>query len=117
MRLKEGDTMIKIALCDDEAKILDEVSAYINKFAEKKSNQRFEIFCFNSVRALDFALEESTFDIFVLDVYVGEEMGTALAKKNPEKRNRKPYCFPYNIRGTRSARLRNRNTPLSYKAP
>ena len=30
MGWKEGGTMIKIALCDDEAKILDEVSSYIN---------------------------------------------------------------------------------------
>ena len=64
---REGGTMIKIALCDDEAKILDEVSSYINKYAEKKSNQRIEISRFDSAKALDFALDESSFDVFLLE--------------------------------------------------
>ena len=49
--------MIKIALCDDEAKILDEVSSYINKYAEKKNILGLEIFCFDSARALKSALK------------------------------------------------------------
>ena len=73
--------MIKIALCDDETKILDEVSSYINQYAEKKNNQHFEIARFDSAKALDFALAEGSFDIFVLDVYIGNEMGTSLAKQ------------------------------------
>ena len=78
--------MIKIALCDDEAKILDEVSSYINKYAEKKSNQRIEISRFDSAKALDFVLDESSFDIFVLDVYIGDEMGTALVQPTRQVR-------------------------------
>ena len=85
--------MIKIALCDDEAKILDEVSSYINKYAEKKSNQRIEISRFDSAKALDFALDESSFDIFVLDVYIGDEMGTALAKKIRKRGIESPIIF------------------------
>ena len=85
--------MIKIALCDDEAKILDEVSSYINKYAEKKSNQRIEISRFDSAKALDFVLDESSFDIFVLDVYIGDEMGTALAKKIRNRGIDNPIIF------------------------
>jgi DNA-binding LytR/AlgR family response regulator len=85
--------MIKIALCDDEAKILDEVSSYINKYAEKKSNQRIEISRFDSAKALDFALDESSFDIFVLDVYIGEEMGTALARSIRKRGIESPIIF------------------------
>ena len=85
--------MIKIALCDDEAKILDEVSSYINKYAEKKCNQRIEISRFDSAKALDFALDESSFDIFVLDVYIGKEMGTALAKKIRKRGIESPIIF------------------------
>ena len=85
--------MIKIALCDDEAKILDEVSSYINKYAEKKSNQRIEISRFDSAKALDFVLDESSFDIFVLDVYIGDEMGTALAKKIRKRGIESPIIF------------------------
>lgn len=85
--------MIKIALCDDEAKILDEVSSYINKYAEKKSNQRIEISRFDSAKALDFALDESSFDVFVLDVYIGKEMGTALAKNIRKRGIESPIIF------------------------
>ena len=85
--------MIKIALCDDEAKILDEVSSYINKYAEKKSNQRIEISRFDSAKALDFVLDESSFDVFVLDVYIGKEMGTALAKKIRKRGIESPIIF------------------------
>ena len=85
--------MIKIALCDDEVKILDEVSSYINKHAEKKSNQRIEISRFDSAKALDFVLDESSFDIFVLDVYIGEEMGTALARSIRKRGIESPIIF------------------------
>ena len=85
--------MIKIALCDDEVKILDEVSSYINKYAEKKSNQRIEISRFDSAKALDFALDESSFDIFVLDVYIGEEIGTALARSIRKRGIESPIIF------------------------
>ena len=71
--------MIRIAICDDEKKILDEVSGYIKNYAEKKSKE-IEVFCFDSASSLIGTLEDGrTFDVFVLDVYIGDEMGTALA--------------------------------------
>ena len=73
--------MIRIAVCDDEKKILDEVSSYIKKYAEKENNLDLEVFRFDSARSLMGAIEDGkTFDIFVLDVYIGDEMGTALAR-------------------------------------
>ena len=72
--------MIRIAICDDDPKILDEVSEHINKYAEKKKEE-IEFFCFDSARALIGSLEDGkSFDVFVLDVYIGDEMGTALAR-------------------------------------
>ena len=72
--------MIRIAVCDDERKILDEVSGYIRGYAERKGEE-MEILCFDSARSLISALEEGKgFDIFFLDVYIGDEMGTALAR-------------------------------------
>ena len=72
--------MIQIAICDDEKKILDEVSGYIKNYAEKKSDLDIEVFRFDSARTLISKLEDGkTFDIFVLDVYIGDEMGTELA--------------------------------------
>jgi DNA-binding LytR/AlgR family response regulator len=73
--------MIRIAICDDEKKILDEVTKYIKNYAEKINDKGFEVFCFDSAKALISALEDGkSFDIFVLDVYIGDEMGTLLAQ-------------------------------------
>jgi DNA-binding LytR/AlgR family response regulator len=72
--------MIRIAICDDEKKILDEVSGYIKNYAEKKSKE-IEVFRFDSAASLIGALEDGKpFDIFVLDVYIGDERGTVLAR-------------------------------------
>ena len=72
--------MIQIAICDDEKAILDEVSGYIKDYAENKGNLDLEVFRFDSARTLISTLEDGkTFDIFVLDVYIGDEMGTDLA--------------------------------------
>ena len=73
--------MIRIAICDDEKKILDEVSGYIESYAKMKGITDIEVFMFDSARTLSGAIEDGkSFDIFVLDVYIGDEMGTALAK-------------------------------------
>ena len=72
--------MIRIAICDDEKKILDEVEGYIKHYAEKENNLDLEVFRFDSAKTLINAIEDGkSFDIFVLDVYIGDEMGTALA--------------------------------------
>ena len=86
--------LIRIALCDDEQKILDEVSQYIKKYADKKNNPNTEVFCFNSSRALKSALDDkNSFDIFVLDVYMGDELGTALAKTIRKRGIESPIIF------------------------
>ena len=86
--------MIRIALCDDEQNILDEVSQYINKYAEKKNNQALEIVPFDSARSLKNAMDdEKTFDVFILDVYIGKEMGTALAKNIRKRGIESPIIF------------------------
>ena len=73
--------MIRVAICDDEKKILDEVSEYIKSYAEKKNIADIEIFPFDTAKTLISAIEDGkSFDIFILDVYIGDEMGTALAR-------------------------------------
>ena len=73
--------MIRIAICDDEKNILDEVEGYIKNYAEKENDLDIEVFRFDSAKTLISAIEDGkSFDIFVLDVYIGDEMGTALAR-------------------------------------
>ena len=86
--------MMRIALCDDEQKILDEVSQYINKYADRKNIQSLEVFPFDSARSLKNALDDDkSFDIFVLDVYIGDEMGTEFAREIRRKGIESPIIF------------------------
>ena len=86
--------MIRIAICDDEKKILDEVSRYIKSYAEKKNITDIEVFPFGSARTLMSALEDGkNFDIFVLDVYIGDKMGTSLARDIRKSGIESPIIF------------------------
>ena len=83
--------MIQIAICDDEKAILDEVSGYIKDYAKSKNDLALEVFRFDSARTLISTLEDGkSFDIFVLDVYIGNEMGTELANCIRKKGSRAP---------------------------
>ena len=85
--------MIQIAICDDEKVILDEVSGYIKDYAENQSVD-LEVFRFDSARTLISTLEDGkTFDIFVLDVYIGDEMGTTLARDIRKSGIESPIIF------------------------
>ena len=86
--------MIRIAICDDEQKMLDEVSAQLEKYAMRANKQELELFPFVSAAALRSALEDGTaFDVFVLDVYIGDEMGTALARDIRKRGCESPIVF------------------------
>ena len=86
--------MIRIALCDDEQKTLEQVALFIEKYAEMRNRNDLEIFCYASVRALKNALdEERPFDIYVLDVYIGDEKGTSLARFIRKRGIESPIVF------------------------
>ena len=86
--------MIRIALCDDESKILDETSSYIKNYSEKKSTRELEVFCFDTALALTNALDDGrSFDVFILDVYIGDELGTTLAKNIRKRGIEAPIVF------------------------
>ena len=86
--------MIRIALCDDESAILDEASLHIKQYAERKRDLNFEIFRFDSAKSLRNAMDDGkAFDIFILDVYIGDEMGTSLAKDIRRRGIENPIVF------------------------
>ena len=86
--------MIRIALCDDEQKTLEQVALFIEKYANMKNRHDLEVFSFDSARSLKNALdEEKSFDIFVLDVYIGDEIGTMLAKSIRKRGIESPIIF------------------------
>lgn len=86
--------MIRIALCDDEQNTLEQVSLFIEKYAQMRNRHNVEIYCFDSARTLNSALDdEKFFDIFVLDVYIGDELGTVLAKSIRKRGIESPIVF------------------------
>ena len=85
--------MVRIALCDDERRMLDEASAHIARYAETRGKE-IEISCFDSALSLLGSLEDGrSFDVFVLDVYIGDEMGTALARDLRKRGSESPIVF------------------------
>ena len=86
--------MIRIALCDDEQGILDEVSLHIKEYADKRQTNVLETVCFQASSALLSALEDdNSFDIFVLDVYIGDGIGTEIAKTLRKRGIESPIIF------------------------
>ena len=73
---------MRIAICDDETIILDEVSSYIKKYSKLCGKSELEVFPFSSASSLLNSIDNGAlFDIFMLDVYIGDEMGTTLARE------------------------------------
>ena len=72
--------MTRIAICDDESIMLDKISLYIYTYTTNKQIDNCEIFRFGSAAALIQAMDSGIpFDIFILDIYIGEEIGTSHA--------------------------------------
>lgn len=85
---------MRIAICDDENIILNEVSSYIKRFSERRGKTELEVFPFNSASSLINSIENGEmFDIFLLDVYIGAEMGTELAREIRTKNIESPIMF------------------------
>ncbi len=85
---------MRIAICDDETVILEEVSSYIKKYSKLCGKLELEVFPFNSASSLLNSLEDgASFDIFLLDVYIGDEMGTDLARELRRKGIESPIVF------------------------
>jgi len=85
---------MRIAICDDETKILDEVSSYIKKYSKLCGKSELEVFPFSSASSLLNSIDNGAlFDIFMLDVYIGDEMGTTLAKEIRAREIESPIIF------------------------
>ena len=85
---------MRIAICDDETIILDEVSFYIKKYSNKSGKSEIEVYPFNSARTLLNSIDNGEFyDVFVLDVYIGDEMGTEVAREIRRKGIESPIIF------------------------
>ncbi len=73
--------MIRIAVCDDEQRCLDECSNLINEYKEAHPGTEAEIRCFRTSRDLLSAREKKSFDAYILDVYIDTLSGVDLARE------------------------------------
>ncbi len=93
-----GETM-RIAICDDEILQLELLKHYVEKWAkEEEINCTIELF--KSAESFHFQwLEDSSYDIILLDIQMAELSGMELAKLIREKMNiYKLYLLlPYQI--------------------
>lgn len=70
--------MLRIAIVDDEKKLLDHTQALIREIVNEPS---VLIDSFQSGQALDIAREKTEYDLYVLDIEIGEENGIDIAKE------------------------------------
>ena len=86
--------MLRIAICDDEARILEEISVYLKKYSARSGKTNLEVFPFSSAGLLLNSIDRGEmFDIYLLDVYIGEEMGTSLAREIRARDIASPIVF------------------------
>ena len=83
-----------MAICDDEAVVLEEVSSYIKKYCEQRGKYSLEVFKFDTASSLLNSINNGElFDIYILDVYIGDEMGTTFARNLRIKGIENPVIF------------------------
>lgn len=79
-----GVTMIKIAICDDEKYMVDDISLRIMDYFEN-DNEKFELFEFdNGSDFLKFYSEDGKSDIIFMDIEIGADNGLELISKVKE---------------------------------
>ncbi|MBQ6966671.1 MAG: response regulator transcription factor [Lachnospiraceae bacterium] len=73
--------MIRIAICDDEQRCLDECAELINEYREAHPDFEVETRGFRSSRDLLSAREKKSFDAYILDIYIDTMNGVDLANE------------------------------------
>ncbi len=80
---KEEKTMIRVAVCDDEQEVGEQIASQTRIYYEK-GNIAAAVRTFWKGKALLYELEEgAVFDLFLLDVELGDMDGIELARKLP----------------------------------
>ena len=93
MRWKEGDVVLKIAICDDEKKFCDSAERMLNLYMEDKGLQ-FQVDVFNVPSELVDMTEKGTiYDIYLLDIYMPGVTGMSIATELRNRDIKSPIIF------------------------
>lgn len=63
--------MIRVAVCDDERKICEELSGYLQEL-QTEVEEKLEIHCFQSAEEIRQEMEEDWYHIFFMDIRLGK---------------------------------------------
>lgn len=93
MGRKEGDVVLKIAICDDEKKYLDTSAAFLLEYAALR-NVRFSAEQFDTPSDfLDTLDKGEHYDIYLLDVYMPGVTGVSVATELRQRNDESPIIF------------------------
>ena len=93
MRWKEGDVVLKIAICDDEKKFCDSAERMLNLYMEDKGLQ-FQVDVFNiPSELLDMTEKGTIYDIYLLDIYMPGVTGMSIATELRSRGVKSPIIF------------------------
>ena len=93
MRWKEGDVVLKIAICDDEKEFRDAAERMLKLYTEEKAVP-FQADVFNVPSELVDMTEKGTiYDIYLLDIYMPGVTGMSIATELRSRGVKSPVIF------------------------
>lgn len=93
MRWKEGDVVLKIAICDDEKEFCDSAERMLKLYMEDKGLP-FQADVFNVPSELVDMTEKGTiYDIYLLDIYMPGITGMSIATELRSRNVKSPVIF------------------------
>ena len=93
MRWKEGDVVLKIAICDDEKKFWDSAEGMLKLYMEEKA-MPFQADVFNiPSELLDMTEKGTIYDIYLLDIYMPGVTGMSIATELRSRGVKSPIIF------------------------
>ena len=72
--------MYRVAICDDEKSSAAVAAGLLEKYRKEKSGLAFKVDVFNSSIELLGAMEEESYDIYILDIYIDKMNGIEVAE-------------------------------------
>ena len=92
-RKEEGDTVIKIAICDDEKEFMDEAQSMLKLYMQEKAVP-FTADVFGVPSELVDATEKGTiYDVYLLDIYMPGITGMSIATELRSRGVKSPIIF------------------------
>lgn len=74
--------MLRLAICDDDIRIIEQIETYIEKIKNKQIE--YDVFT-NAEELLRYQSQNKEYDVYMLDIEMGKMSGLNLARRLREK--------------------------------